>query len=166
MRKFLAALWVVAVSAGLASAGQKAGEAPDMEAMMAEMMKCAVCKSYGARMAEIGPMETEVVDLDNGMAVVHKVKNETGLKAFHEAHDLAAKAGAASISMSDEAAKTQLCHLCQQMRDTVKKGASMSTGKTKMGDMLVLTSSDPALQKEIASVQMQCEAMAGHMDEH
>src|SRR5262245_21142954 len=100
-RKTCVVLFVLMLSAGLAFAGtgDKTAGAPDMKAMQAEMMKCSVCKAFGARMADIGPMSMEVVTMDNGMAIIHDVEGDGGLKAFHAAHDEAVKAGAACAQM-------------------------------------------------------------------
>lgn len=167
MRKFWIAFAVAVLAVNLAVAGsQDAAKAKHMEAMMGEMMKCTICKNYASRLQEIGPMGMDVVTLDNGMAILHDVKSETGVKAFHAAHDEASKAGAACMKMTDEQAKSELCHFCQEIRSVMKKGASFSAGKTKSGDLMVLTSNDAAVQKDIAALQLQCAAMAEQMAGH
>lgn len=167
MRKFLLAACAAVLGANLAVAGSgDDAKAKAMESMMAEMMKCSICKHYGARMQEIGPMSMDVVTLDNGMAIVHDVQSEAGVKAFHAAHDAASEAGAACAKMTDEQAKSELCHFCQQIRATMHKGASFGTGKTKSGDLMVLTSNDAAVQKEIAALKLECAAMAEQMAGH
>ena len=165
LRKMCVVLFVLVLGAGLAFAGtgDKAAGAPDMKAMQTEMMKCAVCKAFGARLAEIGPMTMEVVKLDNGMAIIHDVEGDGGLKAFHVAHDEAVKAGATCAQMTDEEAKAKLCPFCQEIRSVIMKGGSISTGKTKTGDVMVLTAADATVQKDIAGLQLKCAAMAEHM---
>jgi hypothetical protein len=49
------------------------------------------------------------------------------------------------------------------MMALVQSGASIGTGNTKDGSMLVLTSTDPAVQTKIASFEMQCEQMMAAM---
>ena len=65
--------------------------------------------------------------------------------------------------MTDEQVKTELCGFCQGMHSAMKAGAKMSTGMTKMGDIMVLTSSDPAVKAQIDELAKQCEMMMGSM---
>jgi len=135
-----------------------------MEQMKAEMMKCAVCKNMGMQMDAIGPMKMEAVKLDNGMAIVHTVVNTKGVAAFHATCDEMSKAGEACLSMTDEQAKTDLCPFCQDMRSAMKAGAQMSKGHTKKGGLMVLTSSDPAVQVQLGTLHEKCVMMAASME--
>src|SRR5512138_2375462 len=113
-RMALAAFVVAAIAmvALAAMAGDMAkantGTSP-MEAMKAEMMKCAICKNVAMHMDEIGPIGMESVKLNDGVAIQHWARSEDPKKiaALHSACDAANKAGEASMSMTDEQAKTQ-----------------------------------------------------------
>jgi hypothetical protein len=49
--------------------------------------------------------------------------------------------------------------MCQGIRSAAKAGAVVSSGPTKTGTLLVLTSSDPKVQTQISALQQQCAAM-------
>ena len=133
-----------------------------MAAMKAEFMKCAVCKSLGAHFDELMPvMKMEAVKLNNGTAVFHKVTDPSKVAMFHASCDQMMKAGAETAKMTDEQAKAQLCSFCQDMRSVMMAGAKMSTGKTKNGDLMVLSSDDPAVQAKLADLHNKCAMMAG-----
>jgi hypothetical protein len=139
---------------------------PTMEAMKAEMMKCAVCKNVAMHMDEIGPMGMEAVKLNDGLAIRHWVKSNDPAKlaAFHSACEACNKAGAACMTMTDDQAKTDLCQFCQGVRSAMKAGAKMSQGSTKNGDMMVMTSADQAVQTQLSALQQQCATMAAMME--
>jgi hypothetical protein len=166
--KKLVSLALILGFASLALAGSHT-EAPKagkftMADMKAEMMKCAVCKNMGTKIEAIGPMSMEVVNLDNGMAMTHVVKDASKVGVLHEANAACAKAGEACMTMTDAQAKTDLCSFCQEIRGVVKKGATISTGNTKSGCMMVMTSTDPAVQKEIMGMAEKCAMMAAMMN--
>jgi intracellular sulfur oxidation DsrE/DsrF family protein len=140
-----------------------APSAEKMQAMKAEMMKCAVCKNIAAHMDEIGPMKAEVVKLNDGVAMMHSVSDPSKLPVYRAASAATHKAGEASMSMTDEQAKTELCSFCQDIRSSMKAGAKMSVGDTKMGDMMVLTSADPAVQTKLSALAEKCALMAESM---
>jgi len=137
--------------------------AEKMQAMKAEMMKCAVCKNFAAHMDEIGPMKAEVVKLNDGVAMIHSVSDPSKLPVYRAACEATHKAGEASMNLTDEQASTQLCSMCQDIRSAMKAGAKMSVGNTKMGDMMILTSSDPAVQTKLSALATKCEMMAASM---
>lgn len=157
----MAALVVATCPAWAGDTAAKAKAAnPAMDSMMAEMMKCSVCKHMAAHMTELAPvLSAEVVTLDNGMAVVHTVSDPKKVEIYHTASTEMSKAGEACMAMTDEQAKTELCPLCQEMRSVAKAGAQISSGLTKNGDILVVTSSDPALKPRIAGLQEKCEML-------
>jgi hypothetical protein len=161
---------LVVCAAALVWAGPEAQKSAagnaKMEAMKAEMMKCAVCKNVAMRMDEIGPMGMEPAKLNDGFAIRHWVISNDPAKiaAFHAACDACSKAGQASMTMTDEQAKTDLCGFCQGIRSAMKAGAHMSQGTTKKGDVMVVTSSDPAVQGQLATLAQQCEMMAASME--
>ncbi len=165
IKKVLYAALFVVLAFSLAFAGDPAkkmaaGNA-QMEMMKAEMMKCAVCKN----MAEVMPViKPEAVKLDNGMAIVDRVTDPKMVGAFHAACDKMGAVGATMTTMTDEQAKTDLCEFCQGVRATMKAGAQMSHGKTKNGGMMVLTSTDPAVQAQLATLHEKCATMMSQMD--
>jgi hypothetical protein len=137
-----------------------AAKGKQMETMKAEMMKCAVCKHIAMHMDEIGPIQTEVIHLNDGMAMTHTVAPEK-MSVFQAASAECSKAGMASMSLTEEQAKTQLCPLCQGIRSAVKAGATLSQGNTKNGDIMVLTSSDPKTQMQLTDLGQKCAMMIG-----
>jgi hypothetical protein len=138
----------------------KPTSAKQLEMMKAEMSKCAVCKTMAARLDEIGPMQVEVVKLNDGTAFIHNVTPNKAA-VYHQASAELMKAGEASMTMTDAQAKTELCDICQGFRDVMKAGANMSNGQTKYGDLCVVTSKDPKVQAQIASLGEKCAMMMG-----
>jgi hypothetical protein len=153
------------VSASLAIAGgpeKKAatGAAPDKDAMMAEMMSCKICKAMAPNMATFMPvMSSEVVKMDNGMAIVHHISDPKVVPTFQATCAEMAAAGKSLKSMPEAQWKEALCGHCEEMMSLVQSGASIGSGNTKDGTVLVLTSADPAVQSKIATFEMQCEQM-------
>jgi len=162
--KKLVSLLLIAGLAGSAWAG-KEGDA-QMKMMMAEMSKCSVCKHMAAHMDAIGPMSMEVVNLDNGVAMMHNVNDMSKLPEYRKAAAEMAAAGGEAMKFDDAQAKSALCPMCQQIRGVMMKGATMSMGETKTGDMMVLTSTDAAVQKDLTSLAAMCQMMTGAADAH
>jgi hypothetical protein len=147
-----------------ASSSASSMGAEHMQAMKAEMMKCAVCKNMAVNMDELGPvMRMDVAKLNDGCAIVHSVTDPSKAAKFHATCDAMYKAGETAKTMTDEQAKTQLCSFCQEMRSTMKAGAKLSHGNTEMGDVMVLTSSDPVVAARIDGIATQCQMMAASM---
>ena len=167
-RMALAAVLVAALAMAVLAGDMPKGTAggSPMEAMKAGMMKCTVCKHIAMRMDEIGPMGMESVKLNDGVAINHWVQGEDPkrIAAFHAACNAANQAGQACMTMTDEQAKTDLCEFCQSIRSAAKAGARFSSGETRTGDMMVLTSSDPAVQGQLASLHEKCAMMAASME--
>jgi len=167
-KTILAAVGATLVLAGAAVAGeghQHSTASMDMKsAMMAEMMKCSVCSHMAPHMESLGPvMKMEVVNLDNGVAIVHKVTDASKLAEYRTVNAEMHAAGGKCMEMSDADAQAKLCSFCQGIRSNVKAGAMMSVGDTKNGDMMVLTSGDPAVQKSLAELAAKCAMMADQM---
>ncbi len=160
---------VLAVTAGMAWAGDMTSPhgkmtSEQMQAMKASMMKCSVCKHMAVHMDELGPVMTmEVAKLNDGMAMMHNITDPAKIAVFRAAGKETSAAGMACMAMTDEQAKAELCEFCQEIRSVVKSGATMSMGDTKMGDIMVFTSSDPTVQAKIAALGTKCEMMAGAM---
>ncbi len=135
-----------------------------MQEMKAAMMKCAVCKNMATHWDELAPVMTmEVVKLNDGIAMIHGVSDPAKVAMFHADCKLASTAGEATMAWTDEQAKAQLCEFCQEIRSTMKAGAKMSSGPSKMGDIMVLTSTDPAVQTKISALGDKCAAMSASM---
>jgi hypothetical protein len=132
--------------------------AKQLEMMKAEMSKCAVCKNIAAHLDEIGPINMEIVKLDNGIAMLHSVPTAK-VAAYQSAAKEMHAAGEQCMTMTDEQAKTQLCPMCQGFRDAMKAGAKATAGMTKHGDLCVFTSDDPAVQAQLTSLGDKCTAM-------
>jgi hypothetical protein len=142
------------------TAAGKAAGAEKMKAMQAAMMKCSVCKHMAVKMDQFGPMTMDVAKLNDGIAVIHGVNDPSKAAAFHAACKEVKTAGEACMTMTDEQAKTDLCEFCQSIRGIMKSGGKMSNGETKTGDVMVLTSSDPAVQAQIMTLGDKCAMMA------
>ena len=151
-------------TASAAKTAPKASTADMMQSVKAEMMKCAVCKNMAAHLDELGPVMTmDVAKLNDGVAIIHGVSDPTKAALFHASCEATHAAGQACMTMTDEQAKTQLCPFCQEMRAAIKAGAKMSAGETKTGDVMVLTSSDPAVQAKIGELAAKCAMIAESM---
>jgi hypothetical protein len=131
-----------------------------METMQAEMSKCDVCKHMVPYLDKIGSIDTQVVELNNGMATIHTAAPDKA-DVFHKASEECAAAGMKAMELTDEQAKTHLCPMCQGVRSAVKAGATMSQGTTKNGDVMVLTSQDPKVQKQLAELGKKCAMTMG-----
>ena len=158
MKKIAALAGILAlVSAGALSAHQDKAQ---MDAMKAEFAKCMMCKDFLPVFDQLMPvMQHEIVKLDNGMAMVCTVTDAQKVKLLH---DVNAKMGAsadACMKLSDADAQKQLCPMCQGIRSASKAGAVVSSGPTKTGTLLVLTSNDPKVQTQISALQQQCATM-------
>ena len=171
MKKLVLGACAAFLLVGIAFAGDANQAAPTaaatadpMAAMMAEMAKCDVCSHMTSHMATLGPvMKMEVVHLNDGIAMVHKITDPSKMDEFRKVDAEMNAAGTACLALSDADAKTHLCAHCQEIRANVKAGATMSQGQTKDGCMMILTSSDPAIQKNLADFGTKCAMMMEHM---
>lgn len=163
MKRLMAAVCTLLISTAVWAGDQgmsKQMSAKHMQMMKAEMMKCAVCKHMAVHLDEIGPVQSDVAQLNDGMAIIHNVPPDKA-DVFHQAGEECSQAGMAAMNFTDEQAQTQLCAMCQGIRSAVKAGATMSQGQTKNGDIMVLTSNDPKVQAQLASLAEKCAMMMG-----
>ncbi len=164
MKRLLAAACMLLVTTAAVWAGDpamnKQTSAKQLEMMKAEMMKCTVCKHMAMHLDEIGPVQTEVSHLNNGMAVIHNVPPDKAT-VFHQASEECSKAGQEAMNLTDAQAQTQLCAMCQGIRAATKAGATMSQGSTKNGEIMVLTSNDPKVQAQLTDLGEKCAMMMG-----
>jgi Fe-S cluster assembly scaffold protein SufB len=94
---------------------------------------------------------------------MHSVTDPAKAATLHAVCKEMNVAGGACMALTDEQAKAQLCENCQEIRSIVKAGATMSTGDTKMGDIMVFTSKDPAVLARINAMGEKCALMAAGM---
>ena len=167
IRKIIAGGALVLVVVGAAMAGDMTGSKDDMmKAMQAEMMNCMIGKNMVPHMAELMPVMTmELVTLNDGMAVIHGVTDPSKVELLHSCGAKMAEAGEASMELSDDEAKTQLCGPCQGMRTLMVDGAKMSVGDTENGDIMVFTSEDPAVQSKIWAYEQEMRQMMAMHEE-
>ncbi len=148
-------------SAAAAAKTDQAAASARMKMMKDEMMKCSVCKNMATHMDEWGPVMTmDVAHLNDGVAMIHGVSDPSKLANFRADCAATHKAGEASMTMTDEQVKTQLCSFCQEIHGAMKAGAKMSQGPTTSGEIMILTSSDPAVKAKLEALAAQCEMMA------
>lgn len=134
--------------------------ASQMEMIKAEFSKCMMCKNYLPVFDELMPvLQTEFVHLDNGMAMVHTVTNPAKVEMLHQVSAKLAEVAGPAMQLSDAEAKTKLCAMCQEIHHLAHAGAMISSGTTKSGDLVLVVSSDPEVQAQIAAFKGQCEAM-------
>ena len=179
-RVILICICIVALATGLAWAGDAAkakakaeGAAEhhgsehhgmDASAMKAEMMKCAVCKNMAPQIDTFMPIMTmDVAKLNDGVMMMHGVSDPSKAAEFHAMCAQMSKAGEATMTMTDEQAKTDLCMFCQEIRSAMKSGAKMSQGQTKLGDVMIMTSADPAVQTKLFALADHCQMMSEMM---
>jgi len=170
MRRMLVTGCLVALAAGAAFAGDmhketQAGQAgADVKAMQAEMMKCDVCKHMAPHLPSLAPsMTMDYAVLNDGVAMMHGVTDPAKLDEYRAISAEMGQAGEACLMLSDKDAETHLCKMCQGIRHAMNAGAHMSMGDTRMGDVMVLTSDDPAVQKELQGLATMCEMMMASM---
>ena len=159
MKRIVPLACIVALVAALPLwAGQDSKE--QAEAMKAEFAKCMMCKNFLPVYDQLMPvMQHEVVQLDNGMAIVCTVPDAQKVKLLHEANAKVAATADACMKLTDAEATKQLCPMCQDIRTAAKAGAVVSNGKTKTGTLLVLSSADPKVRAQLASLQAKCATM-------
>jgi hypothetical protein len=174
IRKILVVSCLLALCVGVAVAGDAhktatkgaAAAATKMtsDQIQAEMMKCDVCKHMAPHMKELGPVMTmDMATLNDGVAFMHGVSDPAVLDKYRKVSAEMHVAGEACMDYTDAQAKTQLCGMCQGIRTAMNSGAKMSMGPTKLGDVMVITSEDPAVQKQLADLGKMCEMMMASM---
>jgi hypothetical protein len=166
-RALSAALVAVVLAGSIAFAGDEAKKMDPKakaEMMKAEMMKCAMCKNMVTNFDALMPVMTmEVVKMNNGMAMVHHVSDPAKVALYHADHDAMGKAAEECMKFTPEQKKAQLCEWCQEMFGAMEAGATMSVGKTKDGDILLLMSNDPKVQARLTEMHAKCEVMMSQM---
>jgi len=166
IRRILVVGCLLALSLGVALAGGKGDmmKAAAGDKMAQEMMKCDVCKHMAPHMKELGPaMTMDMATLNDGVAFMHGVSDPAMLPMYRKVSAEMATAGEACMDYSDEKAASNLCEMCQGIRKAMHSGAKMSMGDTKMGDIMVLTSDDAAVQKQLSQLGTMCEMMMSQM---
>jgi hypothetical protein len=164
LRRFLITGCLLALAAGASFAGDKHAAMHDTEMHMKQMMNCDVCKNMVPHMELLGPALTmDFAKLNDGIAMMHGVSDPAKLAEYRKMSAAMSQAGDACMMLSDAEAETHLCEMCQGMRSAMQAGAKMSMGPTKMGDVMILTSDDPAVQKQLFELGSMCEMAMGEM---
>ena len=153
---------VLACTAVWAGSSDKAASTKQLEKMKAEFAKCTVCKHMVPYLDQLGPsLKTDAAKLNDGVAIMHWVTDPTKVVVYRKASAEMSAAGGECMKLTDEQAAAQLCGFCQDIRSAAKAGANMSTGETRNGDIMVLTSSDAAVQAKLTALQQKCILMSG-----
>lgn len=161
LRSFLITGCLLALAAGASFAGDRHG-APhhadaDMAMHMQMMANCDVCKNMVPHMESLGPVMTmDYAKLNDGIAMMHGVSDPAKLAEYRKMSAAMTQAGEACMMLTDEEAGTHLCEMCQHIRSAMQAGAKMSMGETTMGDVMVITSDDPAVQKRLGELGSMC----------
>jgi hypothetical protein len=156
--------WFVPVVCLLLVAAVAVAGPGEHEDMMTQFMNCDVCKNLAVHMQELAPvMKNECIALNDGMAMHHWVTDPAKAALFHEASAKMAEAGAACMSYTADEAKERLCDCCQGIHGLMAAGATMSMGQSDNGDLMVITSSDPAVQTQIAAFNAKMKEMMATM---
>jgi hypothetical protein len=154
-------LWAMAASLFVLNAAGASEPAHD-DKMMAEMMKCSVCKVMAPHMATLAPvMKHEIFAMDNGVAIRTWLTDTSKVGTYHSLCDKMKAAGEASASYTPEQVSKELCSFCQGIHGLMASGATMSHGKSESGDLMVISSEKPEVQKQIAAFQTKAEEMMG-----
>src|SRR5262245_8533510 len=157
MRKIFVAASILALLAALPVWAGHTGDKAEMEAMKAEFGKCLMCKNFVPVFDQLMPvMQGEVVQLDNGMAMIHTVSDPAKVKLLHDVDAKLDQSAQACMALSDADAQKQLCSMCQDIRSVSKAGAVVAHGTTKTGDILVISSADPKVKAQVSALKTKC----------
>lgn len=137
------------VMLGLAASWSSSVVADDTaDKMVAEMKKCAVCKSLAESPDLLKDMVWETHKIDNGMLSVSTVPKSLK-KEFDEVSDKMHHA-IEQVTADTKAGKpVQLCAFCSSMGELMKAGAKEQHIETSTGEIELCTSDDPAVVKKI-----------------
>ena len=139
-----------------------AGEPAHDDKMMAEMKKCSICKNMAGHIDVLGPvMKHEMIAMNDGVAMRTWLTDDSKVELYHSLCDKMMVAGEASASYTPEQATKQLCTFCQGIHGLMASGAKMSYGKSDNGDLMVITSENPEVQKQIAAFKTTAGEMMG-----
>jgi hypothetical protein len=151
-----------AFALGLAATAAFAGDAAHHDAEMAEYMNCTICKHMMVQMETLGPvMKHEMIAMDDGLAMYHWVTDDTKAALLHEVTDKMHAAGMETKGWTEAQAKDNLCKFCEGFHGLLAAGAHMSKGRSTNGDLMVITSDDPAVQAKIAAYHKEMAAEMG-----
>jgi hypothetical protein len=118
------------------------------DAVLAEMKKCAVCKSLAENPKFMSQMTWETHKIDNGMLCVSSVPKES-VKEFEALHAKMMQSVDKVKSESKAGKKVELCSFCEGMGSLEKSGAKHQVIPTATGAVSLITSSDPEVVKKI-----------------
>jgi len=157
-------LGLVMLLALFAWAGE--GEQQEMTpAQMKEMFsQCFMCKNLVPYMDKpwFNTWSMEVYNLKNGMVMVERLGDKSGMADYKTLFATFEKAGGECKKLSDTDAKKMLCQHCQGMHSVMKAGAKEEWVLTKDGSVGVLTSDKPATVKMIHAQADKMRQMFAH----
>ena len=129
-------LAIVVFPLGLLSAGE---DAPWMD-----MKNCSMCKNLYEQEGLMDHMTWEHHKISSGMMSITTVAPEYREKYQHAMQGMQETG---KRLMSGE--KMELCHFCQTMGALMQSGARMENVHTNVGDVMLITSSDPKVVEKI-----------------
>ncbi len=127
-----------------------------------DMENCGMCKNMSAEKGLMENMQWESHAIENGMISVTTV-NPDYEEAFARSHKKMEETGA--LLMKGE--KMDLCGFCQSFGSLMMSGAKMENVESKAGHIMLMTSSNPEVVKNIhAHVKRTNAEMAKMMNSH
>lgn len=163
-------LGLIALASLLAWAAE--GEKPQMTKekmaekkmqMKAEFSKCHVCKSMVPYMETEWWWSTghEVLDLKNGVVVMHLATDKKYLGDFHKMCSAMEMAIGEVKTMTEKEAQGKMCQHCQDMASLGRSGANMESFLTQSGSLMVMTSDKPENIQKMHDLAVRMRQMLG-----
>jgi hypothetical protein len=146
------------------SAAMVAADSP-LDAVLAEMKKCDVCKSMADNPKLMSQMSWETHKIDNGMLCVTSVPKES-IKEFTALHEKMMSSIDKVKAEAKSGKKAGLCSFCESMAALEKAGAKHQVIQTETGGVSLVTSSDPEVVKKIHAQADQAIAMQKQMKQY
>jgi hypothetical protein len=138
----------LAVAWSIAAFGQVQQSTDQQKNLLAEMEKCAVCKSMAENPALMREMTWETHKIDNGMLCLTTVPKE--MKKEFDAVSAKMMQAIAKVKADETQGKeVELCHFCVTMGELMKLNAKQQHIETQTGAIHLCTSDDPAVVKKI-----------------
>ncbi len=119
------------------------------------MKRCELCKLFAEQPDMMLAARLSVIDLKNGMALLHTVHDPGRIKAFQEFSEGFMAKAEEFRSRPPEETKKKLCSICRRFGDLVIAGAVMDYSDTPVGTITIMTSSDPDLVNKIHALAQQ-----------
>jgi hypothetical protein len=136
MKKFFGSIFAFAFMVSLAI-GQDDSPWFDME-------KCAICKNMAPVMASLHRIKWDPHVIENGMLTITVVPDDLKTEWANAQQSMMK-----TLTRMEKGEKLHCCGFCQTMGKLIQAGAKKQEIKTVGGDIMMLTSSDPAVVKQI-----------------